>query len=144
MQATSAVHVLATTGPGTRAAVRAATALAKGLESRVHVIAARQRPSVWSLHQDSVSVREFADEIRQWPEARSARIDVLPCLCRRPSDVVQLLTRQAVIVIGGQSHRWWPSREQRLAHTLTAAGYRVLFVHADEEPADVVQWALAE
>jgi hypothetical protein len=134
----AAVHVVATTPSGTRAAMTAATALAKGLESRVHVIAGRQMPTDWSLDQQSAALRAFAQEIMALPEAMSARVKVLPCVCRRPSDIVQLLRPRAVVVIGGRSHRWWSSPEQRLAHTLTAGGYQVLFVHAEEEPSDVV------
>src|SRR4029077_13555288 len=129
-----AVHVVATTPSGTRAAMKAAAELAKGHESRVHVIAARQVSSDRSSAQQSASARAFAREIMQWPEVRSARVDVLPCLCRRLSDVAQLLRPQSVVVIGGRSRWWWASREQRLADTLTAEGYRVLFVPADEEP----------
>jgi hypothetical protein len=117
--------------------MKAAAALAKGVESRVHVIAARQVSSDSSSDQQSASARAFAKEIMQWPETRSARVDVLPCLCRRLSDVAQLLTPQSVVVIGGRSRWWWASREQRLADTLTAEGYHVLFVPADEEP-DIV------
>ena len=129
----AAVQVVATTVPGTKAAVRAATALAKGLDSRVNVIAPRRLPSDGSLDQQSAAGRAFAQEIMELPEAASARVRVLPCVCRRLSDVVQLLTPRALVVIGGRSYRWWSSREQRLAHTLTAAGYRVVFVHADDE-----------
>src|SRR5712671_987120 len=95
----AAVHVVATTVSGTRAAMRAATALARGLDSRVHVIAAHQT-SAWSPTQQSASAHAFAKEIMAWPEARAAHVDVLPCLCKRLSDVVQLLTRRAVVVIG--------------------------------------------
>ena len=133
----AAVHVVATTLSGTRAAMRAATALAKEVESRVHVIAARQVSSDSSSDQQSAAARAFAQEIMQWPETRSSRADVLPCLCKRLSDVAQLLTPQSVVVIGGRSRWWWASREQRLADTLTAEGHRVLFVSADEEP-DIV------
>ena len=28
------------------------------------------------------------------------------------------------------SRRWWPTREQRLAHDLAGLGYRVIFVHS--------------
>jgi len=133
----AAVHVVATTLPGTRAAMKAAAAMAKGVESRVRVIAARQVSADSSSGQQSASARAFAQEIMQWPETRSSRADVLPCLCKRLSDVAQLLTPQSVVVIGGRSRWWWASREQRLADSLTAEGHRVLFVSADEEP-DIV------
>jgi hypothetical protein len=137
-QAGAAVHVVATTLPGTRAAMKAATALAKGLDSRIHVIAARQLPSDRPPEQQSAELRAFAQEIRGLPEAMSPHVKVLPCVCRRLSDIVQILAPRAVVVIGGRSHRWWSSREQRFAHALTEAGYHVLFVHADDEQPDVV------
>jgi hypothetical protein len=116
----AAVHVVATTLRATRAALGAATTLAKGLESRVHVIAAGQTPSEWSLDQQLALVHTFAKQIMDLTEAVSARVDVLPCVCRRPSDVVQLLSPHAVVVIGGRLRWWWASPEQRLAHALTA------------------------
>ena len=137
MQSITPVHVVATTLAGTRAAIRRAAELANGFESRVHVIAARQMSSDRSFDQQSASAHAFAQEIMALPETGSSRVKVLPCVCRRLSDVAQLLTRQAVVVIGGRSRWWWASREQRLADTLAAEGYRVLFVHADEEP-DIV------
>ena len=117
--------------------MKRATELANGFPSRVHVIAARQVSSDQPFDQQSASAHAFAQEIMALPETRSSRVKVLPCVCRRLSDVAHLLTRQAVVVIGGRSRWWWASREQRLADTLTAEGYRVLFVHADEEP-DIV------
>src|SRR5947209_1913984 len=134
----STVHVVATTVPGTRAAMSAATALAKGLQSPVHVIAARPMLSQASLEQQSAALRALAREVRELPDATSVRVRVLPCMCRRLSDVVQLLAPRAVVVIGGRSYRWWSSPEQRLAHALTAAGFHVLFVHTDEEQPDLV------
>jgi hypothetical protein len=134
----STVHVVATTGPGTRAAMSAAAALANGLQSPVHVIAARQMPPEASLEQQSAALHVLAREIRELPAAMSVRVRVLPCVCRRLSDVMQLLAPRAVVVIGGRSHRWWSSPEQRLADTLTAAGFHVLFVHINEEQPDLV------
>jgi hypothetical protein len=141
----AAIHLVATTPSGTRAAMRAATALANGLDSRVHVIAARQMPSDRSLDQRSASARTFAQEIMALPEATPSRVKVLPCFCKRLSDVVQLLPPKAVVVIGGHSRWWWPSREQRLAKALRTAGHHVLFVHADREGDSArIEWRHAE
>ena len=129
--------VVATTLAGTRAAMRAATALVTGVEPRLHVIAARQMSPERPFDQQSASARAYAQAIMELPETMSAHVKVLPCVCRRLTDVAQLLTPRTVVVIGGRSRWWWASREQRLAHTLTAEGYHVLFVNADEEP-DIV------
>ena len=132
----SPVHVVATTMAGTREAIATASALAQGLDARVHVIAARPMPPEWSLDRQSAPVQAFAKEIRQFIQGSQSRIDVLPCVCRRLMDVTQLLPRGAIVVIAGHSHRWWPTREQRLAHALNELGYRVMFIHtSDEAPA---------
>jgi hypothetical protein len=68
----TAVHVVATTLRATRAALGAATTLAKGLESRVHVIAAGQTPSEWSLDQQLALVHTFARS-RSWTCLRPSR-----------------------------------------------------------------------
>lgn len=132
----SPIYVVATTIAATREAIAAATALAEAVEARVHVIAARPMPSEWSLHQQSAPVQAFARQLRHLTEGTNARIDVLPCVCRRLIDVTQLLPRRGLVIIAGPSHRWWPTREQRLAHDLNGLGHQVMFIHtADEAPA---------
>lgn len=125
-----AIHVVATTIPGTRDALDTAGRLARALDSRVHVIAACATPSAWSFAEQSAPVQALAREIRRLPEADSPRVDVLPCVCRRMTDITQLIPARAIVVLGGASHRWWPSREQQLAHDLTGLGYRVVFIHS--------------
>jgi hypothetical protein len=59
------------------------------------------------------------------------RIDVL--LCRDPSEAVtQSLGSQSVVLIGGRT-RWWPTREKRLAKSLTLAGHHVIWVPEDSD-----------
>jgi len=118
---------------GTREAIATASALAQALDARVHVIAARPMPPQWSLDRQSASVQAFAREIKQLIAGSEARIDVLPCVCRRLMDVTQILPHGAIVMIAGQSHRWWPTREQRLAHALKELGCRVMFIHTSGE-----------
>ena len=129
MTSGSSIHVVATTIPATRDALATAATLAEAIDARVHVIVALAIPSDGSLDRQSAPVQAFAKEIRQLPEAASPRVRVLPCVCRRITDIAQLLPRQAVVIMGGRSRRWWPTREQRLAHDLEGLGYRVTFVH---------------
>lgn len=130
------ICVVATTMAGTREAIAAASALAKALEAPIHVVAARAVPSEWSLDQQSAPVHAFAREMRQLTAGFNGPIDVLPCVCRRLRDVTQLLPQGALVIVAGPSHRWWPTREQRLAHDLNLLGHRVLFIHTpDETPA---------
>jgi len=127
------ICVIATSIAATRVAMVTASALAQPLDARVHVIAARLMPPEWSLDQQSAPVQAFAREIKQLTSDVRTPIDILPCVCRRMRDVTQLLPRGAVVVVAGPTHRWWPTREQRLAHDLSGLGHRVLFVHAPDE-----------
>src|SRR5438034_6394618 len=101
------IHVVGTTIEGTRAAIATASALAHGRDARVHVIAAQAAPPEWSLDRQSAPVHAFAKEIKQLAEYSRARIDVLPCVCRRLMDVTQLLPEGAFVIIAGHSNRWW-------------------------------------
>ena len=130
MTAGSPIHVVATTIPGAREALATAAALAEGLDSRIHVIAALAVPKKWQLESPSEPLQAFATRIKMLAEAGSARVRVLPCACRQLMDITQLLPAHGVVIISGRSRRWWPSPEQRFAHDLQGLGYRVMFVHA--------------
>jgi hypothetical protein len=132
----SPIYVIATTVAATREAIATASALAEPLDARIHVLAARSLPTEWSLEQQSAPVHAFAREIKHLVEGSTSRIDVLPCVCRRLTDVTQLLPPGALVIMAAASHRWWPTREQRLAHDLNGLGHRVMFIHtSDDAPA---------
>ena len=126
------IHVVTTTMDGTREAIDAAWTFAQARDARVHVIAAKPMPAEWSLDQQSAVVHSFARTIKKLTESLGARIDVLPCVCRRLMDVMQLLPNGATVVIAGRSHRWWPTPEQRLAIDLQGRGYHVVFIHVPD------------
>jgi hypothetical protein len=131
----SAIYIVATSVAATREAISTASALAAPFDARIHVIAARPMPSEWSLEQQSMPVQAFARQVRQLVDGTTSRIDILPCVCRRWTDITQLLPRRAVVIIAGPSHRWWPTREQRLAHDLNGLSHRVIFIHTPGEDA---------
>jgi hypothetical protein len=115
------VYVVATTVPATGQAIATASALAKPMDARVHVIAARPMPTEWSLDQRSAPVQAFAREIKCLIRAVTTPINMI--------DVTLLLPQGALVIIAGPSHRWWPTTEQRLAHDLNGLGHRVMFLH---------------
>jgi hypothetical protein len=123
------VYVVATTVPATGQAIATASALAKPMDARVHVIAARPMPTEWSLDQRSAPVQAFAREIKCLIRAVTTPINIVPCVCSRLIDVTLLLPQGALVIIAGPSHRWWPTTEQRLAHDLNGLGHRVMFLH---------------
>jgi hypothetical protein len=126
------ICVVATSVAATCEAIVTASALAQPFEGRVQVIAARPTPAEWSFDRQSAPVRALAKEIKRLTSEVEARIDVLPCVCSRMTDVTQLLPARAIVIIAGPSHRWWPTREQRLAHDLNELGHRVMFLHTSK------------
>jgi hypothetical protein len=121
--------------PATRIAIETASVLAEPVGARIHVIAARTVPPSWSLEQQSAPVHAFAKEVMRLTRHVGVGFDILPCVCRKPIDVTQLLPRTALVIVAGPSHRWWPTQEQRLAHDLSELGHRVLFVHTTDDGA---------
>jgi len=135
MTAGSPIHVVATTIPGAREALATAAALAEGLDSRIHVIAAQSLPKKRPL-EPFAPLHAFATRIRMLAEAGSARTRIIPCAYRHLMDITQLLPAEGFVIISGRSGRWWPSREQRFAHELQGLGYHVMFVHAADRSVD--------
>jgi hypothetical protein len=125
------IHVVATTIQGTRDALAAALTVALGSDSRVYVIAHTEMPQGVSRSPATDAAQAFAEDIRKLPGADSSRVEVVAILGRRPTDLVPLLPPRAVVFVGGDSGRWWPTAAQRTAHAFTRLGCRVVFVHAE-------------
>jgi hypothetical protein len=130
------ICVVATTIAATREAIATAAALAQPIHARVHVIAARPAPPEWPLERQSAPVHALATELRRAIEHAPGHIDILPCVCRQLTDVTQLVPHGALVIVAGPSNRWWPTREQKLAHDLNGLGHRVLFIHTSGDAAD--------
>jgi hypothetical protein len=136
MTAGSPIHVVATTIPGAREALATAAALAEGLDSRIHVIAALSFPKKRPLESPFVPLQAFTTRIKMLAEAGSERARIVPCVYRHLMDITQLLPAEGFVIISGRSGRWWPSPEQRFAHELQGLGYHVMFVHAGDRSLD--------
>jgi hypothetical protein len=122
------VHVIATSIEGTREALEAATALARGLNGRV-VVFLRRASIDLKLPDQNISNNETEQALRGLTDSYTPRPNVLSCVCTRPIDVVQLFQSPGLVVIGGKARWWWPTAEQRLAEDLTRLGCHVTFVH---------------
>jgi hypothetical protein len=121
------VHVIATSLEGTREALEAATALARGLSGRVVVFL--RRASIDLNLSDQHINNESEQALRRMTDSYTPRPNVLSCVCKRAIDVVQLFQSPGLVVIGGKARWWWPTAEQRLAEDLTRLGCHVTFVH---------------
>lgn len=120
------VHVIATSLEGTRHALEAATALARGVCGRVLLFVRRASAD---LNLDRGTTDQTEDAFRQLSSSYTPRPTLLSCVCERPSDVVQLFQSPGLVVIGGHARLWWPTAEQRLAQALARFGCHVTFVH---------------
>lgn len=119
------VHVIATSLEGTREALEAATALARGICGRVVLFLRRRSPNP-----DLPDMKDETEQaLRRLADSYTPRPSVLSCVCERPIDLVQLFQSPGLVVIGGEARVWWPTAEQRLAHALTRLGCHVTFVH---------------
>jgi hypothetical protein len=122
------VHVIATSLEGTRAALHAATALARGFGGRVVLFLRREFDVVLSTEDQAVA-DERDSAFRQLAESYTPRASVFSCVAERATDVMQLFQAPGLVVICGNTRLWWPTSEQRLARTLTRLGCQVTFVH---------------
>jgi hypothetical protein len=122
------VHVIATSLEGTREALEAATALARGLCGRV-VVFLRRASADLNVPGQNVDNNETEQALRCLTDSYTPRPNVLSCVCKRAIDVIQLFQSPGIVVIGGKARWWWPTAEQRLADDLTRLGCHVTFVH---------------
>jgi hypothetical protein len=125
----SPVHLVATTLDGTRAALVAAGAIARGSGAPAVMLVPWVVPYAESLDHPTDSVAFGVKNFRKLAEELGIDVAVHVCLCRSSDDAIaSLVPRDAVVVIGGRGRLWWPTREQRLAARLSRSGHRVVFV----------------
>jgi hypothetical protein len=122
------IHVIATSLDGTREALEAATALARGLCAHVVLFLWRGSARLNGFDQD-FKAQAAERALRQLTASFSPRPNVLSCVSVRAIDIVQLFRSPGLVVIGGETRLWWPTAEQRLARALTQLGCHVTFVH---------------
>jgi hypothetical protein len=122
------VYVLATSEPGTRAALRAAKRYAAGLDARVVIVAPLVVPYPADVEDSEHPAAVRAEWLRRTADALGLNAHVVSVICRSYRDTPKALPREALVLVGGVARRWWRTREQRLAARLTKAGCRALFV----------------
>ena len=125
----SSVYVVATTLEGTRAALATARAVAEGSGAAAVLFVPWVVPYAEPLDRPTDSVAFGVRNFRRLAEESGTPVTVRVCLCRSCSAAIAaILPGDGVVVVGGPSRQWWPSREQRLAARLSRSGHRVLFV----------------
>lgn len=127
MTAADTVHVIASSPEGTRHALGIATAMARGTGARVALLLRRAFPDGLAASPD-LNSDETEQRIKEMVEASDPRPSVVAYVSKHPLDVFQLFASPGIVVIGGESRRWFPTPEQRLARDLTRLGCHVTFV----------------
>ena len=122
-----AVHVIATTLEGTRAALEAAVPLADGSKAGLVVFV----PRIASFPAEADSTDATAAFVKIYEEIvchLGAKAEIEVCSCRSLDDLAARVCNAAMlIVVGGPAGRWLTSPEERFANRLADAGCRVLF-----------------
>jgi hypothetical protein len=122
----TSIHVIATTLEGTRAALSAAVALARGSKANLVVLVPRVGLPDPEIEDDGIVAA--ASRYEQMARALGATARVEVCECRSLDDLVsRAVSAAAVIVMGGPAGRWLTSPEERFAGRLARAGCQVLF-----------------
>jgi hypothetical protein len=125
------VQVVATSASGTRAALQAAQAMAAGLDARIVVVVPQVVHYHESLEHPTVSPDFVGNRFRTVAEALAMDVEVRVCVCRsQTTALASALPRDAVVLVGGKTRRWWPTAEQRLTAALVSRGCRALLIVA--------------
>jgi hypothetical protein len=122
------VQVIFTSEQGTRAALRAAAALASDLRVLVNLLAFQHVPLSFPLSRPPVSIafsqQRLVDLANQAPSLSTV---VRLYLCRNKRlALAQALPPGSLVVVGGK-RRAWPTREERLEKQLARLGHQVIF-----------------
>lgn len=115
---------------GTQAALNAAGAMARGLNTRVRLVVPQAIPYVYPLNQAPIATgfteRFLADLVGKAANG-STETAIEIYLCRdRLRTMREVLKPNSLIVIGGRK-RIWPTKESRLAKKLRSNGHEVIF-----------------
>jgi hypothetical protein len=125
------LQIIATTEPGTRAALVKARQLSRRLSvNRMILLVPRIGSSNASFEgptKDAATIEDY----RRMAGATGLDVIVRLCVCDRYSEAFQwMLPRKALVVVGGRRRWWWPTREQRIADQLKKAGHEIAFADA--------------
>ena len=130
------LRVIATTEPGTRAALLEAKRLATHLDMQEVVVLVPQVASslatLESPDDDAVTVERF----RRIARGTGVDATINLCVCGALREMFRwMLPHGCLVILGGHRRWWWPTREQRIADLLKQTGHRIVF--ADASRADL-------
>lgn len=122
------VNVLCTSAPATVKAMEKAVEFARGLNARLHLLAAQQVCYAVPLEASPIAMEFQEARFRKIAQASGveARVDIF--LCRDAKQTFSRNLRPHSLVVLGSPKRWWPTREERLARHLRRSGHEVVVI----------------
>jgi hypothetical protein len=122
------VYVVATTTDGTKCALAAAKRLTSDVAGQVTLMVPRVTGFTAPFDPTTAERAETIDRYQTIAAEVGVHATVLFCVCCRPDDIVQqMLGASTLLVVGGRTRVWWPTRERRLVDRLVGKGYPVVF-----------------
>lgn len=127
------VVVLHTSTRGTKAALKAASALAKGLHAQIRLLVLHPVPYPLPLSEPAVSPKFLERQFRDLVAGLGFQAHIDIRLCRDSADALaNTLPKRSLVVIG--AGRWWfLSSENRLAKRLRTLGHQVVVCELQEK-----------
>ena len=122
------VNVLGMSRSAAAKALQKATALARGLNARLHIAVAQEVSYAVPLDNPPVNVEFEEQSVCRLAEncGVEARIDIL--LCRDAEETFARRLAPHSVALIGTRRDWWPWREKRLARRLRGLGHEVIVI----------------
>jgi hypothetical protein len=121
-------YVIFTDLEATKAALRTATHLARGLNARLVLLVAKVVPYPLPLEAPPVSSAFTAGVLSQLAAEQEADVTVRVYLCRDRDATIRDALAPGSLVIMGCRKQWWPNRTPLLARLLKRDGNEVILV----------------
>jgi hypothetical protein len=122
------ISVVFTSVESTLTALKEAGTLASSLAARITLLVPQLVPYPLSLESPPVLVEFNERRFRVIAGQSSVETSVRIYLCRdRFQTLRSVLGPGSIVILGGRTRRWWPTRDESLARQLRRAGFEVIF-----------------
>jgi hypothetical protein len=127
------VNVMFTDCEGTPAALKTAQVLAHDLRAHINLLVFQVVPMAFPLDLPPVAIpfteHRLAEFARQAAQG-SLDTDVRLYLCRDRQQALLRVLKPGSLLVIGETRRWWPGDDRKLARKLRSQGYQVVLASA--------------
>ena len=122
------ISVVFTSVESTLMALKEAGCLASSLGARITLLAPQLVPYPLPLESPPVPVEFNERRFRVITGKSPVETSVHIYLCRDRFQMLRsVLAPGSILILGGRTRRWWPTRDEALARKLRRAGFEVIF-----------------